>query len=94
MALTPQHISVEIGELVLHGFAAADRYRIGDAIERELARLLVERGLPEALRRSVASGRVTAPPISVRRGASALRTGTDVARAVYASLARAGGGAP
>ena len=34
---------------MLHGFAPGDRYRIGDAVERELARLFAEQGVPPSL---------------------------------------------
>ena len=41
-------IEVHINELVLHGFPAADRRPIADAIERELSGLLTHEGLPAA----------------------------------------------
>ena len=41
-------IVIEIDELVLHGFPPGDRYRIGEAVEAELARIFSEHGLPEA----------------------------------------------
>ena len=46
MGISPRAIEIRIDELVLHGIAAADRLRIGAALEKELARLLVERGAP------------------------------------------------
>jgi hypothetical protein len=45
--MRPRAIEIRIGELVLEGVSAADRLRIGAAFERELARLVVERGLGE-----------------------------------------------
>jgi hypothetical protein len=41
------NIIIEIDELVLHGFPATDRYRIGEAVHEELARIFAERGLTE-----------------------------------------------
>ena len=41
-------IVIEIDELVLHGFPPGDRYRIGEAVQAEFARILGERGLPGA----------------------------------------------
>jgi hypothetical protein len=38
-------LELHIEELVLHGFPAGDRFRIGDAVEQELSRLIVEQGL-------------------------------------------------
>ena len=43
------HIEIHIDELVLYGFAPADRWRIGQAIEHALTRLFAEQGLPPAL---------------------------------------------
>jgi len=39
-------IDVEIDELALDGFESRDRFRIADAVERELARLLRAKGPP------------------------------------------------
>ena len=41
-------IVIEIDELVLHGFPPADRNRIGEAVQAELARIVGERSLPDA----------------------------------------------
>jgi hypothetical protein len=41
-------IELHIKELVLHGFKPGDRYRIVEAVEKELTRLLAEQGLPLA----------------------------------------------
>jgi hypothetical protein len=42
-----EHLTVHIGELVLEGCAPGDRWRIADAIEAELRRLMLEQGWPE-----------------------------------------------
>jgi hypothetical protein len=41
-----ERIELHIDRLVLDGFAPGDRHRIADALRIELARLLVERGMP------------------------------------------------
>jgi hypothetical protein len=41
------NVELHIEELVLHGFKPGDRHQIGEAVERELARLLAEQGLPQ-----------------------------------------------
>lgn len=43
-------IELHIEELVLHGFPSSDRYAIGDAVGRELARLFRKQGVPNLLR--------------------------------------------
>ena len=47
-ARTPA-VQLHIEELVLHGFAPADRYRIAAAVQLELTRLLAEHGVSPAL---------------------------------------------
>ncbi len=42
-------IDVRIEELVLHGIDSRERYRVADALEAELGRILSERGVPESL---------------------------------------------
>jgi hypothetical protein len=46
--MNPREIEVHIEELVLHGFAASERWKIGDALESELRGLLAAQGLPRA----------------------------------------------
>ena len=36
------NLNLHIEELVLHGFAPGDRYRIGEAVQQELTRLFAE----------------------------------------------------
>lgn len=80
------NIEVHIEELVLHGFAPGDRYRIGEAVERELARLIAEREIPNAL-----SGDVHIPRLdggSFQTGADGKPgvAGVEIARSVHNSL--------
>jgi hypothetical protein len=85
---TPRpNIEVHIDELVLHGFAPADRRGIGDALEAELGRLLAARGLavPAA---DVGVARIDAG--AVDRGGG----GAAIAGAVYGALGQAAGEGP
>ena len=72
----------------MHGFAPGDRYRIGVAVEGELARLFAEQGVPSSL----AEGRVSEPldggAFEVVADAKAETVGTEVARSVYRGLAK------
>ena len=43
--MRPININLHIEELVLNGFFPFDRYVIGDAVQRELSRLLANEGL-------------------------------------------------
>ena len=85
--MTPD-VRLRIEELVLDGFAPGDRYRIGEAVERELTRLLAERGLPPAL-----AGRGDVPQLDggafdLTPATGAEATGNQVARVVYEGMNR------
>lgn len=91
MDVTPRRIEVEIDELVLHGLPAAQRHAIGDAVVRELERLLAGRPVAHAAAAHV--DRVDGGTIRTGRNADAGTTGRHIARAVYGTLgtARPGG---
>jgi len=56
-----RRVEVRVGRLVLHGVAPGDRRAVGEAVERELARIAGEGGF--------APGRTpTLPPISLPQG--------------------------
>ncbi|MFC7310399.1 hypothetical protein ACFQVC_40085 [Streptomyces monticola] len=80
----PREIRIEIGELVLDGFGV-DPQHVTAAFERELDRLVRERGVPlaagGALRVDALSG---LPPLPA--GLSARRLGQELARTVHAGL--------
>jgi hypothetical protein len=77
-------IELHIEELVLHGVDPADRHRIGDAVERELARLLVER--PIAARTDLEH--IDAGTRRLPAQAKAPAIGAQVARAVHGGLTK------
>ncbi len=79
-------LEVHIEELVLHGFSPADRLRIGAALERELARLLAERGLPEGLPGGAQVEAIDAGSFVRGPLATPVSIGGEVARAVYGGL--------
>lgn len=79
--LSPARIEVHIDELVLHGFAAGDRWKIADALEAELRGLLQARGVPAgwgANRARLDAGVACVNPQSQPRF-----VGEGVARAIY-----------
>ncbi|CAN5908811.1 hypothetical protein BH23GEM7_BH23GEM7_23980 [soil metagenome] len=88
MALNPARIELEIGELVLHGFAPGDRHRIGAAVERELARLFAEQGVSPSLARNGEVARLDASAFQVALGAGVESIGTQVAQSVHRGLSR------
>ena len=80
------NIVIEIDELILHGFPPGDRYRIGEAVQAELVRMLGERGLPGAWLEDAASRR-DGGAFNVAPGMPAPAIGTGVAEAVYRTMA-------
>lgn len=84
----PHSIELYIEELVLHGFAPGDRYRIGDAVERELARLFAEQGVPPSLVQEAEVARLDAGAFKIAPGARGGAVGAQVAHKVYGGFIR------
>ena len=84
---SPRSIDLQIDELVLNGFAAADRDRIVMAFESEMTRLFTDHGVPSAL---MQSGEITLQPqdgFQISHGDSDL-TGRRLAQAIYGGLTK------
>ena len=79
------NIVIEIDELVLHGFPPGERYRIGEAVQAELVRILGERGLPGAWAEESAS-RLDGGAFNLVSGMPATAISTGVAEAVYRTV--------
>jgi hypothetical protein len=80
------NIELEIDELVLHGVAPKDRASVGDAVRRELARLLGEHGVPHPLQRGGNASVLHGEAVHLRNDAAPPLVGQRVAAAVYGSL--------
>jgi hypothetical protein len=91
MALKPQGVDLHIDELVLQGFATEDRLSIGDAVQRELSRLIAESGLAELQGRPVEMEQIDAGRFQAAPGARAQSIGTQVAGAVYRGISSPAG---
>ena len=76
-------LELQIDELVLHGFAPGDRYRIGEAVERELTSLFTEQGTPPSLAQGSEIERLDGGTFEMRPGSRAESIGVRVAQAVY-----------
>jgi len=85
----PQPVSsveVFIDELVLHGFSAADRYSIGDALTLEIERQLAEASTHPFLSRDTDLSLINAGRIGLPPNAKPAWIGTRVGRAVFNGL--------
>lgn len=83
-----QNIEVHIEELVIHGFSPGDRHGIAGAVERELAKLIEERGTPADLVNSGEIERLDGGSFQVVQGSKPEGTGAQIARAVYRGMKR------
>jgi len=84
----PHSLEVVIEELILYGFNPGDRYSIGEAMERELTRLLAERGVEASLVRGGEIARLDGGTFQVPQGSNPETIGTRAARAVYLGIRR------
>ena len=84
--MKPKNIELNIEELVLHGFSPGDRYRIGEAVEQELTRLLADRGVPQSLERGREIANMDGGAFEVAQGSRPQVVGAQVAKAVYGGL--------
>lgn len=76
-------VELYIEELVLDGFASSDRYVIGEAVERELARLLGEQDIPNSLRFDNTADEIRGATFNATRDARPPIIGRQIAQAVY-----------
>lgn len=88
--INPASLELHIEELVLHGFAAGDRYAIAEAVEQELSRLLVvqfaAQGLPRPFGESSEHARLDAGEFNVTPSANSEAIGGQIAQTVYQGL--------
>ena len=80
-------VTIDIGELVLTGFPAAQRHHIGDAVQAELTRLIAERGFALHPDLRTSSETIDAGAFTIAAHAtSAVQIGRRIAGSVYAQL--------
>jgi len=84
--MRPTNLELNIEELVLHGFPPGDHHRIGEAVERELARLFAERGVSPSWDQSRNLAHLDGGTFEAKPALRAEAIGTRVARSVYGSL--------
>ena len=81
-------IEVQIDALVLHGFAPSDRHRIGEAVERELARLMSDQGISSALIQKDEIRHLDGGEFQSAPGSPAAMIGAQIARSIHDGLNR------
>jgi hypothetical protein len=83
-------VHLHIDELVLHGFALGDRYRIAEAMEQALSRLIANQGVPGSLANGDYLHQVDGGSFQTKSRATPETIGHQVASAVYGSLSYSG----
>lgn len=81
-------LSLHIQELVLHGFASIDGDRIGEATQRELARLFVRQGVPRSLASRTTVDLLDGGALKITSATTPEPIGTQLARAIYEAFIR------
>ena len=84
---TPSTVELYIEVLVLRGFAPGDGYSIGEAMERELSRLLTEQATPLLTKRADMA-RLDCGSFHMLPGANAEAVGVQVAQAIGGGLTK------
>jgi len=79
-------VHVRIGELVLDGFARADRFQIAEGVRQELAHLIQKQGLMHFAGTAARVASVDAGSFPVTPGANAGAIGRRVAQSVKREL--------
>lgn len=77
----PREIELYIEQLVLHGFSRADRNAIAAGLQRELAHLIAQGGLPSHDHLSIQ--RIDAGAFQIKAGAGAQNAGEQTARSLF-----------
>ncbi len=79
-------INLHIDELMLPSVNPTDRYRILAAVERELTRLLTERGIGPHLLRNLSAATLDSGKLDTTLDANPEATGVRIAQSIYSSF--------
>ncbi|MDH5543400.1 MAG: hypothetical protein OEY64_10615 [Nitrospinota bacterium] len=79
-------LKMRIGEIILHGFRASDRYTIADAIERELKTIFRHKGVPRSLHESSGNIRMSLDGFEFDENAKPGTIGREIANSIYGRL--------
>jgi hypothetical protein len=80
------NVELYIEELVLHGFSPSDRYRIAEAVQSELTRLITEQELPHLLVDRGDVNRIDAGSFEMVAGSESRLVGGQIANRVHSGL--------
>lgn len=85
-----RRIAVRIEELILHGFAPADRHRIARAVQKELVKRLRQGGMQDLAKEPSALAHIDGGAFHVPAGEAPWTIGARIGASIYQSLRRQG----
>jgi hypothetical protein len=83
-----RRLEVHIEELALHGFAAADRHRIGDALQAELEQQFTAQDLSSFGDKAISIPRMSCAAFKSAPGAPPQDIGSALARSLHRGLSQ------
>jgi len=88
MGVNIEKINLRIGEIVLDGFPAGDRYYIADAIERELKILFKQNNQEASFKSSAFNSFLAREQFEFTTGTKPAEIGRKVAQTIYGRLSK------
>jgi hypothetical protein len=85
--MSGQRIEFRIDELILHGFSSGDRHRVGEAVKRELVRLMSGPGASFAPKNTKRIDMIRGGDITLSPATRPESAGTQIAQAVHDGIA-------
>lgn len=83
---SPPTLHLHIQDLVLHGFGSINRHRIGEAMERELARLFLGQEVLRSLANSIAVDFLDGGVLKIESASAPESIGNQLAQAIHGTL--------
>ncbi|MCB0806149.1 MAG: hypothetical protein KDC05_10155 [Bacteroidales bacterium] len=78
-----QSIEINIDELILEGFPYIDRDKIGNSIRNELAKMISEKGMPNAYLDSQQISTVNGGSFFISKGSTPNSIGKQIAKSIF-----------
>jgi len=85
---SPGSVELQIDELVLDGFDAVDKHAIGNAVERELARVFLERGIAQVTGDEIEIDQIRAGATALDRSSDGEAIASELAKVLSGGLKR------
>ncbi len=83
-----QSVEINIDELILHGFSPADRHKIGESLRTELARLVIDNGMPSAFSTGKNISQLNGGTFQVSKKMQARAVGNHIAKSIYGGMGK------